>query len=257
VIGPIGLYMRTKLQETPEFLSARKTGHTVQSAPILGAFAHYKARMFCAFAVVLGGGGVFYVLFVVMPSYAIQTLHLGLQASFVAPFVGGMAMLIGAPLGGILADRFGRRPALLISILLLLILTLPAFDWLASAPSVERMAAIEAVLSAVFGVYAGAWGTALADLFPVGIRTTGMTISYNLGVAVFGGFAPLIVTWLIATTGSPLAPAYYDIAGLAIMVAAILALPKAYAATPSATLPASSIQETPRAASSCRAAASE
>lgn len=41
------------------------------------------------------------------------------------------------------------------------------------------------------------------------IRSTGMSVSYNIGVTLFGGFAPLILTWLIARTGSLLAPSYY------------------------------------------------
>lgn len=230
VIGPIGFYMRTKLNETPEFLSDRGTNRMPEKAPMIDAFAHYKARMFCAFAVGLGGTASFYVLFVVMPSYAIRTLHLGLEASFVAPLVGGAAALIGAPVGGVLADRFGHRPVLLISVALLLSLILPAFGWLASEPSVQRMALLEAALSFLLGLYGGGWATSMADLFPVGVRATGISISYNLSVGIFGGFAPLIVTWLIATTGNPLAPAYYAMAGLALAFAALLALPEPYAA---------------------------
>jgi MHS family proline/betaine transporter-like MFS transporter len=49
----------------------------------------------------------------------------------------------------------------------------------------------------------------LAEMFPTNIRSTGMSISYNIGVTVFGGFAPLILTWLISQTGSLLAPSYY------------------------------------------------
>ena len=230
VIGPIGFYMRTKLKETPEFLLDKGTSDMPEKAPVIDAFAHYKARMFCAFAVVLGGTASFYVLYVVMPSYAIRTLHLGLEASFVAPLVGGAAALIGAPVGGVLADRFGPRPLLLLPVLLLLILFLPAFAWLASEPSVQRLALVEAALSILLGLYGGAWATSMADLFPVGVRATGMTVSYNLGVGILGGFAPLIVTWLVAITGSPLAPAYYAMAGLAGAFAALLALPEPYAA---------------------------
>jgi len=234
VIGPVGFYMRTKLQETPEFLSGKAAGRTPTQAPMVDAFAHYKARMLCAFAIGLGGTASFYVLYIVMPTYAIRTLHLGLQASFVAPLVGGTASLIGAPVGGILADRFGRTPMLVIPMLLLLTLILPAFAWLAAEPSALRMALVEAVLSFLLGAYGGAWATSMADLFPVGVRATGMTVSYNLSVGVFGGFAPLVVTWLIATTGSPLAPAYYDMAGLAVAFVAILLLPQPYAAEPAA-----------------------
>lgn len=228
VIGPIGFYMRTRLEETPEFLRGKGAG-THGSAPAVSAFTHYKARMLCGLGIVLGGTASFYVLFIVMPTYAIQTLHLGLQASFIAPLVGGTTMMVGAPIGGILTDRFGRKALLLLPVAVLLILILPAFSWLAAAPSVARMAAVEFVLSLLLGLFSGAFGTAVADLFPVGVRATGMTISYNLGVSLFGGFAPLIVTWLIATTGSPLAPAYYDMAGLVLALLCIFAIPEPYA----------------------------
>jgi len=61
----------------------------------------------------------------------------------------------------------------------------------------------------------------LAGLFPVSVRSTGMAISYNIGVTVFGGFAPLTVTWLIATTGSKLVPAYYIIAAGVLSLAVV------------------------------------
>lgn len=225
IIGPVGFYMRRRLAETPEFV-AEGRGRGERSMPAVEAFASYKARMLCGLCLVLGGTACFYVLFIVMPTYAIQTLHLGVQASFVAPLVGGACMLIGAPIGGVLTDRYGPRPMMIVPLGLLLVFILPAFSWLAADPSVARMVVVELVLSSLLGLFSGAFGTAVADLFPVGVRATGMTVSYNVGVGLFGGFAPLIVTWLVATTGSPLAPAYYDLAGLVIAFVAALALPK-------------------------------
>lgn len=228
VIGPIGFYMRRSLEETPEFAADRGAGQAHRAIPALDAFSGYKARMLAGLCLTLGGTASFYVLFLVMPTYAIRTLHLGVRASFVAPFVGGACMMIGAPIGGLLSDRFGFRPLMIGPLGLLLVLILPAFAWLAADPSVGRMVLVEFVLSSILGLYAGQTGTAVASLFPVGVRATGMTISYNVGVGLFGGFAPLIVTWLVATTGSPLAPAYYDMAGLTVAFVTALLWPKAY-----------------------------
>ncbi len=230
VIGPVGFYMRTKLAETPEFLRDKAAARKPAKPPTVDAFGNYKTRMLCGLGIVLGGTASFYVLFLVMPTYAIRTLHLGLQASFIAPLVGGTTMMVLSPIGGILTDRFGRKAMLGLPIVLLLLLIMPAFAWLAQEPSVARMAVVEFVLSLLLGVFSGAFGTAVADLFPVGVRATGMTVSYNFGVTLFGGFAPLIVTWLVATTGSPLAPAYYDMAGLIVALIAVIAMPSPYGA---------------------------
>jgi MHS family proline/betaine transporter-like MFS transporter len=68
---------------------------------------------------------------------------------------------------------------------------------------------VEVILGILMAVYFGPLPALLGQMFPTNIRSTGMSVSYNIGVTVFGGFAPLILTWLIARTGSLLAPSYY------------------------------------------------
>ena len=64
----------------------------------------------------------------------------------------------------------------------------------------------------------------LAEIFPTGTRSTGLALSYNLSVTLFGGFAPLIATSLIAATGDKLAPSYYVMGTAILSIAAIVAL---------------------------------
>ncbi|HAB01505.1 MAG TPA: MFS transporter, partial [Pseudomonas sp.] len=59
------------------------------------------------------------------------------------------------------------------------------------------------------GGFFGPAPTALAEQFPVEVRSTGVSVAYNVAVMVFGGFAPLIVTWLSKALGTPVAPAFY------------------------------------------------
>jgi MHS family proline/betaine transporter-like MFS transporter len=63
----------------------------------------------------------------------------------------------------------------------------------------------------------------MSELFPVRTRATGLSISYSFGVTIFGGFAPFIVTWLIAQTGSSLAPAFYVAFGAVVSLVALRA----------------------------------
>ena len=73
---------------------------------------------------------------------------------------------------------------------------------------------LEAQLVALtlYGLASGVGPGMLASLFPVEVRSTGMAISYNVPVTIFGGFSPLTITWMIHTTKSDLVPAFYLIA---------------------------------------------
>jgi MHS family proline/betaine transporter-like MFS transporter len=64
-------------------------------------------------------------------------------------------------------------------------------------------------LSLVKAGYSGVLPSLLAELFPTETRGIGMSLSYSISVTIFGGFAPLIATWLIAETGDPLSPSFY------------------------------------------------
>ena len=59
-------------------------------------------------------------------------------------------------------------------------------------------------------------GFDLAELVPPQVRSAGMSMAYNVAVMIFGGFAQFIVTWLIRSTGSPMAPAFYVMFGVTL-----------------------------------------
>ena len=72
---------------------------------------------------------------------------------------------------------------------------------------------MQVVLCTAVAMSFGPVSTALAEQFPVHLRSTGLALAYNFAVMLFGGFAQLIVTWLIRETGTPLAPAFYVMFG--------------------------------------------
>ena len=74
------------------------------------------------------------------------------------------------------------------------------------------------------GALSGPISTALAEQFQAHVRSTGLGIAYNMAVMLFRGFAPFLVTWLIQTTGSPVAPAFYVMFGAAAGLLASLLL---------------------------------
>jgi MHS family proline/betaine transporter-like MFS transporter len=70
--------------------------------------------------------------------------------------------------------------------------------------------------------FSGACPATYSEIFPTKVRYTALSIGYNIAVAIFGGFAPFIATWLIKVTGSSLAPAYYLIAAAVITFLVVL-----------------------------------
>lgn len=196
VIGPVGFYMRLKLRETPLFVDDRQHRRS-QRAPLTEVLASYKSRTLIGLGLVVGGGASLYVLFVFMPTYAVRVLGLGLQAAFVAPIVAGLTIAIFCPIMGLISETIGRKQTLIASASGLLLVLYPSFLWLQHAPSTARLAAVEFVFGLLFSIGGGPFNAALAEMFPVRLRATGMAIAYNVGVALFGGLAPLIVSWLI------------------------------------------------------------
>jgi nitrate/nitrite transporter NarK len=115
-------------------------------------------------------------------------------------------------LGGWLADVYGPYRMFFLFTAISALISYPFFAYVLAAPGFGRLFLAQLVVLTVFGLLQGSGPGLLAGLFPVEVRSTGMAISYNFGVTVFGGFAPLTVTWLIATTGNKLMPAFYIIA---------------------------------------------
>jgi hypothetical protein len=104
----------------------------------------------------------------------------------------------------------------------------PAFVLLAGNASLAVLVAMVCWLGLLKSFYSGALPSLMAKVFPTATRVSGMSLSYNVGVAVFGGFAPSIAQTLIDVTGSKLAPSYYMIATALLSLAAVIMLRRRY-----------------------------
>lgn len=89
------------------------------------------------------------------------------------------------------------------------------FTYINAAPGLVSLLAFQAVFGILTGTYTGPILYAFSRRFPSPVLATAISIAYNFGVTVFGGFASFFVTWLIVATGSTVAPAYYVMVGAA------------------------------------------
>jgi len=206
LIGPIGLYIRKHLGETPEF---RDQGPA--HAPLRQMFAnHWDRLLMCIGIVVLSTSSNYIILY--MPTYAIRQLHLPQSLAFTATLIGGLLLTVGAPLFGHMSDRVGRVRMMVIVSALFAVSAYPSFLLLVANPSLAGIVGLVCWLSLLKAAYSGTLPALMAELFPTATRSSGIAVAYNTSVPIFGGTAPLIATWLVATTGSQVAPSYYLIA---------------------------------------------
>ncbi|MEJ2887477.1 MFS transporter [Actinomycetospora aeridis] len=230
-LGLVGLYIRQKLDETPYFLALREERNRAAN-PVRAALAGREQRrlLLIAFFLVAANASSFYMIVGYLPSFATRSLELsGLQAF--APSVIALAACLVAEVGGAwLSDRIGRRRVLLASVVGLLVLSYPSFLLITSG-TFGLIACGLVLFGLLAGAYAAVINAALVELFPTRVRVSGHGITYNLSVALFGGSAPYLLTWLGGVTGSTMVGAYY------VMVLAVLSLPAVLALRETARRP--------------------
>jgi MHS family proline/betaine transporter-like MFS transporter len=158
----------------------------------------------------LAGWAVCAYTFYGMPAYLAGVVGVPLSLALTSNLVALVVHVALLPVMGHLSDRVGRKPLLIGSMVGFAILTYPAFLLLTSQTFTSILAA-QLIFAALLAVYAGAAPTKLAELVPTRVRYSALSIGYNVGVAVFGGTAPFVNTYLFSRTGSDVAPAFYVI----------------------------------------------
>ena len=232
IIGPVGLYIRRHLEETEAFLEARQAPK--ERPGVFVALVTHLRQVLACMGIVTATTISFYVILLYMPTFASTQLQLPMSAAFIAQSIGLTCFMILVPVSGALSDRFGRKPIIIGTLFLILGLAHPLFSWVHESPSLGNLITMQIILCSLLGAFAGPLSTALAEQFPVHVRSTLLAIAYNVAVLAFGGFALFFVTWLIQATGSPIAPVFYVMFGAIVgIVAAFFLVEHAGKALPS------------------------
>ncbi len=223
LIAPVGVYIRNQLQET--LTQERRTAPAKSGAIISTVLRENGFGVLVSVALIAGSTIAQYFL-VNMTPYAIRTLHLPEASAMLGMVTVGVTGAVGALIGGLLGDRFGVKTVAIAARVLFLIALLPTMWWLVASPSGTSLVIAIAIVSTLQGISSGPGMILIPWLFPKAVRATGLAFSYSLAVAVFGGTATYIVTWLVGVTGNPLASVYYVLAANLVLVAAIFAVPE-------------------------------
>lgn len=217
--GLVSVYLRRFLEETPVFkeMSARRA--LARELPLKAILREHRAATLLAIGLtwVLSAGIVVVILFT--PTY-LQQIHevpaaLALQANSVAT----LTLTFGCLVFGWANDRFGTRPTMLAGFAALLVGNYGFYTGLPGTPA--SLLVSYGIVGFLVGVVTMVPIVAVRS-FPAEVRFSGLSFSYNLSYAIFGGLTPIVLTlWL---RSNPMAPAHY-VAGLAILGFALALVP--------------------------------
>jgi MFS transporter, MHS family, proline/betaine transporter len=216
LIGPVGFFIRRHVDESPEFRAflASRADNPAPASLSADLRIHWRP-LAVGFCITSAGTAITYVSAIFLPAHATTKLGLPLADAQLGLVLCNLMSAVLAPLSGWLSDRWGRRTVVIPALLLFTAL----YGWNYSAfladPNVASLWRLQAV-GILLGVLAGPLPALMTEIFPVGLRSTGASISYNFAVMCFGGLAPLFVTALTTKTGNPMVPVYYIAAAVLI-----------------------------------------
>lgn len=210
LLGVVGLYMRTKLDESPVYteLDDNNQGKTVKEV-FRVLFTDYKKQLLVLGGMVVAVNVVNYTLLSYMPAYLQGPVGMGSNAALTVMFLAQAFMMILIPFGGMLSDKVGRKPVWYFSLIGLIIASVPMYMLMAKGPVWALIGF--AVLGVLYIPQLSTISATFPAMFPGPVRFAGFAISYNVSTALFGGTAPSANDALIEATGNPIVPAFYMI----------------------------------------------
>ena len=206
-IVPLILWLRSSLTETDAFAKmAHKSHSTGDIFRVLGR----------NWGIVLTGAAMsvlttttFYLITAYTPTYGRTALHLDTFGVLMVTLAVGFSNFIWLPIGGIISDRIGRYPLLFIIPIATVLTAYPMLLWLVAGATLTKLLVVTLLFSSFFGLYNGAMIPLLAEIMPPVVRITGFSLAFSLATAIFGGFTPLMSTYLIELTGDRASPGFW------------------------------------------------
>jgi MFS transporter, MHS family, proline/betaine transporter len=208
IVGGIGFYLRKNLPETPDFLISQMQ-RELSKKPLVDALKNHPFHFIISIILSAYTGTATYTLLVFMAAY-LQT-HLAMSAKsalLITAFIGLIESLF-SPLFGWLTDVIQHTKPMLAATISMMLLAIPVFMVLESTHSIGIMISLLSLLAFCLAAFDGPLSSFLPMLFPTAYRYSGTTVSFNIGGAMIGGFAPFWLSFLIAKTHHLAVPGFY------------------------------------------------
>lgn len=208
LIGLLGLYIRTKIDESPEFL-AHLHKEVPLKIPLIHAFRESKDALLKTISITAFSLTLINILVVYMNVYLNKILLIPLEDVLALNTFALVVFVVTAPVAGILSDKMGQVPLIKVIIMTSMILIYPIF-MLLQLQTFYFILCGETILSILAASLAGVSNAFIYTGFPFASRYSGSAFSFGIGGAI-GGAAPFMISWLIYSTDNIMMPPIYII----------------------------------------------
>jgi MHS family alpha-ketoglutarate permease-like MFS transporter len=200
LLGLVGLYLRRTLPETEAFLTesdstaAAETRRPTSTRELLRGLSRNKANLARMIGFSLASTIVYYTWAIGITGFAISTRGVPASGALWAAVGANLVFMATLPLWGKLSDRYGRKPIFLTYSIAFIVLTVPLLGAINESPL--RLFVLMSIALFFLGAFVGIMPAYFAELFPTAVRASGIGVPYSFTVAIFGGTAPYLATWL-------------------------------------------------------------
>jgi len=225
-LGVIGLYLRSRLEDTPVFqeMEAEHAGETSVKSEFKDLVRDYKRPLFALGALVVALNVCNYTLLAYTPTYLQEKIGMEETPALLVVILGQVGMMLVVPLSGRVSDRIGRKPMWWVSLVGLFVLAVPAYLLMAQTFAIALVGF--AVMGLLYVLQLSTISATFPAMFPTHVRFAGFAIAYNISTALFGGTALYANEKLIEVTGSSLVPAFYMMGACVIGMVGLLFVPE-------------------------------
>jgi len=213
----VGLYVRLKLTETPDFLKILKNNERVK-LPVVDVFVKHTTALVLGTISAITTFLLFYLMTVFTLSWGTSALHYPRTSFLIAQMISVLFFGLGIPISAVLADRYSRRKILMFATAGIFIFGL-FFSPLFSTGSLGITVLFLVLGMFLMGLTYGPLGTALAEIFPASVRYTGSSLSFTLAGILGASLTPYLATTLAKNYGLPYVGYYLCIAAVLTFLA--------------------------------------
>ncbi|MBP1202863.1 MFS family permease [Duganella sp. 1411] len=207
VFGLGAMYLRRWLHETPVFLELQQRKALAAEMPLKAVLRQHRGAVGLSMLLTWMLSAAIVVVILMTPALLQKVYGFDARTALPANTAATLCLAVGCVIYGVLADRFGARRMLIAGAVLLAVCTWVFYTTLKVRP--DLLLPLYALLGLSVGVV-GVVPSAMVRAFPAPVRFSGLSFSYNVAYAIFGGLTPIMVTLMLKT--QPLAPAYYVMA---------------------------------------------